>query len=118
MNKLGYLLLFLLFTSCADFIEYPLEKEYIKLQAPSDSLVTRDSIISFWWDTHQDAKFHRIQIVSPSFENPERLIVDSLIYKNQFHITLKAGNYQWQVRPENHGSVGIFKEQRTLTIIN
>ncbi|MBA8986131.1 lipoprotein [Sphingobacterium cellulitidis] len=118
MNKPIYFLLFLLLlTSCADFIEYPLEKEYVVLKAPADSLITRDSVITFWWDTHQDAKYYRIQIVSPSFEKSEQLIVDSLVDKNQFRIELNQGVYQWQARPENDGSVGLFQERRTLRII-
>ncbi|WP_156308953.1 hypothetical protein [Sphingobacterium endophyticum] len=118
MNKLVYyLLFFLLITSCADFIEYPLEKESVELKAPADDLSTRDSVITFWWNTHQDAKYYRIQIVSPSFENSAQLILDSLVDKNQFQIELNQGEYQWQARPENDGSVGLFQERRTLRII-
>jgi len=117
MKKLYYYLISsMVFLGCADFVEYPLEKVQVSLQAPIDSLVTTDSIITFWWDTHQDAKFYRIQVVNPNFEKTHQLIADSLVDINQLTLKLKIGDYQWRVRPENYGSSGLFSAQRNIQV--
>src|SRR5690606_19299950 len=102
--------------SCADFIEYPLEKEHVELLAPVNGIVTTDTVLTFWWETHEDAKYYRLQLVSPNFEQTEKLIADSVVGANQLTLELKTGDYAWRVRPENDGSVGLFKETRTLRI--
>lgn len=118
MKKLAfYLIISLACSSCADFIEYPLEKESVDLLAPADSLATRDSVLTFWWDGHQDAKYYRLQIVRPNFAKIQTLVTDSLVTSNQLTLTLDSGNYSWRVRPENDGSAGFFKEERHLRII-
>ncbi|PRD46264.1 hypothetical protein [Sphingobacterium haloxyli] len=102
--------------SCADFIEYPLEKEHVELLAPADGIASKDTVLTFWWETHEDAKYYRLQLVRPDFEKTEQLIADSVVLTNQLTLELKAGNYAWRVRPENDGSVGLFKQERTLRI--
>lgn len=106
----------LIFCACADFIEYPLEKEHVKLLAPAEGLSTADTLLTFWWETHQDAKYYRLQLVHPDFETTEQLIADSVVFTNKLTLKLKSGDYTWRVRPENDGSVGLFKEERTLKI--
>ncbi|WP_437921186.1 hypothetical protein [Sphingobacterium sp. LRF_L2] len=102
--------------ACADFIEYPLEKESVVLLAPADNLETQDTVLTFWWETHQDARYYRLQIVRPNFQEIETLVMDSLVTKNQLTVELQRGNFAWRVRPENDGSVGLFKEERSLHI--
>lgn len=115
-NRILCVFLSFLFTSCADFIEYPLEKESVALHTPANNLVTKDTTLTFWWDTHQDAKYYRIQVVRPDFKTLHTLVMDSVVIRNQLTITLDTGTYVWRVRPENDGSVGLFKEERKLTI--
>jgi len=103
--------------ACADFIEYPLEKEHVALRAPGNDLETRDSVLTFWWDTHEDAKYYRLQIVRPSFSQTQTLVADSLVLTNQLTLELDTGTYAWRVRPENDGSAGLFKEEWNLRIV-
>lgn len=117
MKKLSlFLLPIVTLLSCSDFIEYPLEGKTISLLSPKDNYITRDSIITFWWDTHEDAKFYRLQIIEPSFDEAKKIIADSVTVKNKVEIKLKANKYQWRVRPENDGSVGSFSVVRNLEI--
>ncbi|MGJ1421042.1 hypothetical protein ACR79T_15585 [Sphingobacterium spiritivorum] len=97
-----------LFSSCADFIEYPLEKEQVALLGPVDNFSTTDTLITFWWDTHQDAKAYRLQIVSPDFDKVGSDVIDTLVAGDKARLSLKAGAYTWRVRPENNGSAGIY----------
>jgi len=102
-------------TACAEFIEYPLEKEKVSLFAPMDKLMTPDTVITFWWDTHEDAKAYRLQIVSPDFDHIQGNIIDTLVTGDKATLELQPGAYTWRVRPENNGSSGIYM-YRTLDI--
>lgn len=92
--------------SCADFIEYPLENKSVELLAPHDGLVSADTIVHFWWGAHEDARFYRLQVVSPDFRTIESAIIDTLVEKDKISLELQEGIYTWRVRPENYGSVG------------
>ncbi|MCT1526453.1 hypothetical protein [Sphingobacterium hotanense] len=117
MKKIGFFL-FTLFSlvGCSDFIEYPLENKMVSLLSPKDNLLTNDSVVTFWWETHQDANFYRIQIINPNFKDPEKLIMDSIVVKDKVEFKLKSGKYQWRVRPENDGSQGAFSSPRNLEV--
>lgn len=119
MKKILFLIFsfFILFYSCSEFIEYPLEEEEIILLAPSNNYSTSDSLITFWWTKHPDAKFYHLQIVQPDFMDVNKLIIDSIVMDDKLSLKLKPGLYSWRVRPENNGSVGLFVE-RTFQIIN
>jgi hypothetical protein len=119
MNRFKIILLlsfiFCIF-SCSEFIEYPLEKEEVKLLAPSDSYETTDSIQTFWWSTHEDAKYYRLQIAKPNFINTNKIILDSVTTSDKLILKLDTGIYSWRVRPENDGSAGYYVE-RALKVI-
>ncbi|GAA0884072.1 hypothetical protein GCM10009120_26700 [Sphingobacterium siyangense subsp. cladoniae] len=111
-----YLLFSASFISCSEFIEYPLEKESVELLAPMDSLSTQDSVVSFYWKNHQDADKYRLQIARPNFDSIQKVIVDTVTTLDHLNLTVSPGKYTWRVRPENSGSVGLFK-QRQITIL-
>lgn len=111
---LGYLFT-IVFISCADFIEYPMEDKEVALLAPADLLATNDTVITFWWDTNQDARFYRLQVVSPNFDSISNLWIDSLVTGDKASFQLAPGKYTWRLRPENHGSVGKYN-YRQFTI--
>ncbi|MGJ1457883.1 MULTISPECIES: hypothetical protein [Sphingobacterium] len=115
-----FLAIFLLFSgsfaACSEFIEYPLEKESVELLAPMDSLSTQDSVVSFYWKNHQDADKYRLQIARPNFDSIQKVIIDTVTTLDHLNLTVSPGKYTWRVRPENSGSVGLFK-QRQITIL-
>ncbi len=119
MNKylskiaIGYLLVIVLF-SCSDFIEYPLEDKQVSLLAPTDLFASQDTQVTFWWNMEQDARFYRLQVVSPSFDSIHRLWIDSLVIGDKATFTLSPGNYAWRLRPENHGSVGRYNYRKFI----
>lgn len=111
-----FLLFSFCFSACSEFIEYPLEKESVELLAPMDSLSTKDSVVSFYWTNHQDADNYRLQIARPNFDSIQKVIVDTVTTLDHLNLTVNPGKYTWRVRPENSGSVGLFK-QRQITIL-
>ncbi|WP_146198854.1 fibronectin type III domain-containing protein [Pararcticibacter amylolyticus] len=104
MMTAGILILVCLFTSCSEFIEESIEDETVHLNAPADSAESNKYLQSFWWDPVEYARSYRIQIVRPSFDHAEELILDSLTKDAHYSYTLEPGTYQWRVRAENSGS--------------
>lgn len=104
------------FLACSEFMEYPLEKESVELLAPMDSLSTQDSVVSFFWNNHEDADKYRLQIARPNFDSIQKIVVDTVTTLDHVNLTVSPGRYTWRVRPENSGSVGLFR-QRQITIL-
>ncbi|MGX5689525.1 hypothetical protein [Arcticibacter tournemirensis] len=102
-------------TSCSEFIERSIEDKKVFLNAPADSAESGKYLQSFWWEPVDDALSYRLQIVSPSFNQAQQLILDSVIKDNKFSFTLEPGEYQWRVRGEN-GSSQTFYTTRTFFI--
>ena len=115
-----FLAIFLLFSgcfmACSEFIEYPLEKESVKLLAPMDSLSSQDSVVSFYWERHEDADQYRLQVARPNFDSIQKVLIDTVTTQDHLNLTIPVGHYTWRVRPENSGSVGLFT-QRQFTIL-
>ena len=84
--------------SCSDIIvPDDIEDETVELIAPSNNLKTSMQTHTFWWEKINAAEGYNLQIVSPDFDNPERLVLDSNIVGDKFTITLADEEYQWRV---------------------
>ena len=92
------------FWKCSDFLEDDLEDVEVILLTPPDNHVSTLSTQTFWWDPVKDASGYNLQIVAPSFDNMQRLLLDTNIVDNQFQFTLAPGEYQWGVIAYNSSS--------------
>jgi hypothetical protein len=116
-----YTLLFLLsgivlLSSCSDIIEPSISKSNIQPEAPSDQYLSTSYNINFWWDVVGNALSYHLQVVTPNFASPGRLVLDTIIKKNKFSYTLSPGNYQWRVMAENGSSQTAFSAPRSFTV--
>lgn len=104
-NKLAiisaYIAITSLFFACSDIFEEDIESDIISLNTPPDSAIVSDYQVSFWWSELEGADSYRLMVVSPDFQNPQRLILDTTITLNLFLYTLEPGNYQWRVTGMN-----------------
>lgn len=94
--------------SCSEFIERSVENRKVLLLAPTDKQESSKYNQNFWWEPVEDALFYRLQIVSPEFNKPAELIVDTLISRNKFEYSLSPGKYEWRVRAENGSSKSLY----------
>ncbi|TKG88109.1 hypothetical protein EYV94_27635 [Puteibacter caeruleilacunae] len=78
-----------------------LSAEIVTLMAPAADLSTAVKTLTFWWEEVSGATKYRLQIVSPSFDNIERLIEDVEVTGNKKTVTLTEGTYQWRVKAVN-----------------
>jgi hypothetical protein len=103
-NYILFLLLCLTGLGCKEFIEPSIKDQKVILLAPASNTETKDYTQTFWWETTEDALYYRLQVVSPGFDQINKLIVDTLIKTNKYKYTLDPGTYQWRVRAENGSS--------------
>jgi hypothetical protein len=94
----------ILCVGCKEFIEPSLEAKKVVLLAPSSDTETTDYAQTFWWEEVEDALGYRLQVVSPSFERPAKLVLDTLIKTNKFLYSVDPGLYEWRIRAENGSS--------------
>ncbi|HXD93105.1 MAG TPA: hypothetical protein VNX01_07810 [Bacteroidia bacterium] len=108
MKKLlvGVLALVCFFTinSCKEVFETNLAKSTITILAPADTATLTSSNVTFWWNTVDGALKYNIQIVKPSFNNIQTLLIDSNVTTNKFTYTFNPGSYQWRIRALNGSS--------------
>ena len=83
---------------CSDLFEKDISDKQIALLAPSNTMKTQLTTISFMWDSIEDVKKYNIQIVSPDYSLIQNVLIDTTITKS--HIQLKnipIGKYQWRI---------------------
>lgn len=122
-NKVGmiqpiailFLILGSVIISCDDIFEKDLDGEEVNIYSPSNELKTQYNSQNFWWEKKEGALYYNFQIVSPSFDQIEKLLIDTNIAGTKFIYTLYPGKFQWRLRPANGSSFGKYVI-RTLEI--
>jgi len=100
-----------LLAGCSEFIEPSIENRKIDILAPSNKLETSSYQQIFWWNPMANALLYRLQVITPSFENADKLILDTLIKAEKFTYTLDPGKYEWRVRGENGSSTSEYSQR-------
>lgn len=86
---------------CDEVFEDDLSEETVVVIAPTNGLSTSILSHTFWWEPVEDARGYNLTIVSPSFDNIERLIVDTNITGTKFNYTLFPDSFEWSIRAYN-----------------
>ena len=95
----------LIIGACNDFFEMNISKKTITIMAPGNGASLSTPAVTFLWDSVPGATKYEIQIVSPSFNNIQYLVVDSTITGgNKFVYTVGPGKYQWRMKAFNNSS--------------
>jgi uncharacterized protein YegP (UPF0339 family) len=90
----------------------------VSLTSPADKSSLIDKNVKFWWTNVSGAEKYNLQVVSPSFANPQKLITDQWITTNSFALELEPGNYQWRVKAANNISETCYSIISSLSIYN
>jgi uncharacterized protein YegP (UPF0339 family) len=107
----------LLISSCKEIIEPSITTRAVTVQAPSNGYQTPVYNVGFWWDEVEDALSYRLQIVTPSFESPGKLVQDTLVKGHVFSVNIDPGKYEWRLRAENGSSVTEYSRARSFTVL-
>ncbi len=118
---LSYLFLFLLagmglLSSCGDIIEPSISKSIVLTEAPSNQYLSTSYTINFWWEEVGNALSYHLQVVTPNFNAPGSLVLDTIVKKNTFAFTLSPGSYQWRVMAENGSSQTAYSTPKSFTV--
>lgn len=89
-------------TSCDVIFVEDISESTVELIAPQNNCVSESKSITFWWKNIEDAQKYSLQIVRPSFDSPTKLIVDTLVVKTNYTLTLENGIYEWRVAGVNN----------------
>jgi hypothetical protein len=118
MNRLFIPLLIALFLliRCELILEDDISGGQLTVLAPNDQDTLNAGAIVFWWEELNGASNYEFQLVDPSFEEIEAVLVDTLLVKNRIVFELDSGSYQWRLRALN-GSYKTSFEMRSLYIL-
>lgn len=108
-------ILVLALAGCDELIEPSLTDAGISIIAPSDNAHSQVYNQVFYWEKVDGASKYQLQIVSPSFDNANRFVTDTLVTNSTFSMSLSPGQYQWRIRAVN-GSSNSAYVTRTLSI--
>lgn len=97
----GLILMLVGAVSCEDVFEADITQERVELLSPVDSLLTEQSVHTFWWTELEGATQYSLQIVRGTFEFSESLVLDTTITQDSYDYSLSPGDYQWRVQGEN-----------------
>ncbi|MBO9702114.1 MAG: hypothetical protein J7604_18035 [Sporocytophaga sp.] len=86
--------------ACTEIFEKDIEDKEITIYTPSgkDSL---NYTQTFWWSQIDFATSYHLQVVSPDFSAPQKMILDTIVKTNRFPYYLGPGNFEWKVRAMN-----------------
>lgn len=115
----SFLLTFLisLIVSCKEIIEADISDRKIVLNSPGDRSQSKDYTMNFWWDEVEDALTYRLQVVTPDFDRPASLILDTIVKSPRFTTSLSPGEYTWRVRAENGHSQTPYSASKSFTVL-
>jgi hypothetical protein len=97
-----FIILLLIITGCQTFFEEDISNQKVVLLSPVPGIETEIVSQTFWWTEIEGATDYRLQIVTPSFDSSEVLILDTLISKDKFSKVLFPSDFEWRVRAENN----------------
>lgn len=92
---------------CDDIIDPNISKDKVHIIAPCNQAVLPDGRVIFRWEALEDADGYLFTIVSPSFEQASRIVIDTMIFADSvaMHygcaLTLDSGDYQWGIEAFN-----------------
>jgi hypothetical protein len=92
---------FVLIAGCKTFFEEDISNQVVTLLSPATGTSTDIASQTFLWEEIEGASDYHLQIVTPSFDSTEALILDTLVSKDRFTVTLFPSVYEWRVRAEN-----------------
>jgi hypothetical protein len=119
-KSLFYLLIVLFalqsLSSCTDIIEPSISKYTVTLEAPTNSYISPNYMINFWWDAVDNALTYHLQVVTPTFASPGSLVLDTVVTGNKFSFSLSPGNYQWRVLAANGSSQTPYAGPRSFSV--
>lgn len=91
----------MLFLGCQSLLEQDISGDLVTLNSPYNGLHSEDYTQTFWWDDVTGASGYNLQVVTPSFEQMKKLVLDTNITDNQFTYSFYPDTFTCRVRAYN-----------------
>ncbi|WP_052143794.1 hypothetical protein [Wocania ichthyoenteri] len=103
MKRISILFVILLSAiACDDIIEVEdISDKTVQILAPTNGAILDTLTTTFTWDALEAAESYHLQVVTPSFENANQIVADTLLVKTSFSKLLPINTYEWRIRAEN-----------------
>ena len=98
---------FLLF-ACQDIVQERIDNARVLILSPADGYISPTSQVNFLWEDVDFASSYRMRIAQPNFENPNRILFDSIVVSSPFNIQLGEGQYEFGIRAVNNISESLW----------
>src|SRR5690554_2299346 len=95
--------------SCNDFIEKDISGKIPSMILPNDG-DTIAEFSSFIWNEVEGATKYRLEIHSPSFNNPNFIAIDTVVTSTDINLTLSPNDYQLRLKALNNGYESLFMD--------
>ena len=95
------LLISLILFSCEDIFEKDITNDSVMILSPLSKNSIQSDKVTFLWELLEGADQYHIVVVSPSFENIQTYVCDSLTDKYTISLSLPAGEYEWSIQARN-----------------
>jgi len=104
VRKFCALLTLITVLGCEQLIEVEdISNETVSILGPANNLIIDTSSVNFSWESLEFAELYQLQIAMPSFDTPQNIVEDTIIYTTSFIKTLSANTYQWRIKAKNFG---------------
>ena len=87
--------------ACDDILETDISDKQVFLLAPGDSVLIKQDKVTFLWEPVAGATGYILQVVQPSFEETQTVVLDTFVVEPRFTYNLPAGDYSWGVSAVN-----------------
>jgi len=88
--------------ACDDIIEVEdISDNTVNILAPTNGTVLDTLTTTFTWEALESAEHYYLQVATPSFENANQIVADTLLVKTSFSKLLPVNSYEWRIRAEN-----------------
>jgi len=89
--------------SCDDVLEPDIADEQVQALVPIDGAKVHSAEVVFRWEAVAGARSYRLQLASPSFEQPGQFYMDTVSAQLSLSLPLQPGAYEWRVQALNAG---------------
>lgn len=100
-KDIAMLLLMITINGCNTFFEEDITQKTVGILSPSSGTESEVASQTFWWKKVDGASHYHLQIVTPSFDSIQVLILDTIVSSDKFMMVLYPSVYEWRVRAEN-----------------
>ena len=90
-----------LIISCDEFIEKNIENKKVQIISPKDSSIFTNNEIGIIWEYMDGANEYHLQLVEPSFDRVQRLLIDTMLSDNNCTLNIVSGDYEIRIRAWN-----------------